>query len=132
MVGGTVGIALPYLTTLDDLIEAIAERVATKINSAPARIYTTNKRGPHIPGKSRRWMLTHVKTMAGARKVGRDWEIDISDYEAWASTEDARRCAENGRARPDTAVELNFSDPADDLARRAACSLDAQGYRRTR
>ena len=41
---------------LDLLAERVAERLAERIGgaSSPAVTYTTAKRGPHIPSKSRR------------------------------------------------------------------------------
>jgi hypothetical protein len=90
---------------LDAMAEIIAERVLTKllgrgiVNVATPKIYTTHKSGPHIPGKSRRWMKDHVQAMPGARKVGRDWEIDVADYESWAKAADHQAVTKTGAPR---------------------------------
>jgi hypothetical protein len=46
------------MTTLEKLVDDLAEHVADRIlaklgGSTGVSVYTTNKRGPHIPGKSR-------------------------------------------------------------------------------
>lgn len=121
---------------LDDLLDVVVERLAKRL--AVARdvqaplVFTTHKDGPHIPGKSRRWMLEQIKAMPGARKVGRDWQILAKDYEAWAMAEDERRCRSMNRARREGPVKVQAPEPEDDLAKRAARSLDVQGFRRTR
>ncbi len=78
---------------IEQLAEAVAARVMTRLGgkgSAPL-VYTTHKDGPNIPGKSHAWMVRMVKTMPGARKVGRDWTIAASDYDAWATAQDTSR-----------------------------------------
>jgi hypothetical protein len=121
-------------TFFDDLVEAVAERVVAKLGQAKApTVYTTHKNGPHIPRKTRRWMVAHIKDMPGARKVGRDWEISASDYEAWAKAEDARRCREGGSPyRPLATAALSNSDDEVELRRRADRTLEVSGFRRTR
>ena len=76
---------------LDAIAERVAERVAKKLGHVAAAIYTTAKRGPHIPGRSRSWMLKHVRAMPGAQKTGRDWIISADDYRRWAAAQDAAR-----------------------------------------
>lgn len=73
------------------MIEAVADRVARKLGHGTAVVYTTHKSGPHIPGKTRSWMLRHVQAMPGARKVGRDWTIAASDFDAYAAAKDTSR-----------------------------------------
>jgi hypothetical protein len=75
------------------LAEEIAKRVAERLGSGRmADIYTTRKGGPHIPGKSRDWMLRRVKEMPGARKVDKDWQIARTDFEQWLTNQDAIMC----------------------------------------
>jgi hypothetical protein len=137
-IGGSMSAPGELHPLLDSVLDLLAERVAARvlqIIGMPATqpvVYTTNKRGPHIPRKRRRWMVDRVKDMPNARKVGRDWEISAADYEAWAAAEDARRCATRARPRSETPTVVKSEPPANDLARRAARSLDAQGFRRTR
>ncbi len=57
-----------------------------------ADIYTTRTGGPHIPGKSRDWMLRRVKEMPGARKVHKDWQIARTDFEQWLTNQDVIMC----------------------------------------
>jgi hypothetical protein len=59
-------------------------------------VYTTRKSGPHVPGKSRHWMLRNAARM-GARKVGRDWQITPAEYERWLSKQDTKQCATPSR-----------------------------------
>ena len=82
---------------LEPLIEEIADRVAKKVlvalQSAPTTTtaYTTAKGGPNPPGKTRAWALRNVKTMPGAKRIGRDWVIPVVDYDRWATAQDANR-----------------------------------------
>jgi hypothetical protein len=72
------------------LADRIAEAVACRLGAASsAEVYSTSKLGPHVPGKSRDWMLRNVKRMRGAVKVGRDWQITRTDFLAWRREEDA-------------------------------------------
>ena len=80
-------------TIIDQLAEALAERVAKKLGHVATAIYTTAKRGPHCPGKSRTWMLKNIRSMPGAKKVGRDWIIGADEYARWAAAKDAGRRA---------------------------------------
>jgi hypothetical protein len=108
--------------------------------SAPL-IYTTNKRGPYLPGKSRRWMLEHIPSMPGAHKVGRDWSIRAVDYDDWVTAEDARRCKLAGLKKVSGVVstaarkasnDISNEEDEAELLRRAERSLRAQGFRRSR
>ena len=46
---------------LEELVDALVDRLSMRLRAVAAREpYTTNKRGPHIPGKSRRWLLDHI------------------------------------------------------------------------
>ncbi len=86
---------------------AVAARAggASVASAAPAvgkvTLYTTNKDGPRIPGKSRQWMLSNVKTMLGAHKVGRDWTISPTDFEAWRRGQDTARVRASAPDRRD-------------------------------
>jgi len=70
---------------------AAAEELSPLLEG-PATVYTTNKIGPHLPGKTRSWMITNVKRMPGRRKVGRDWIISPADYQAWLTDQDTTAC----------------------------------------
>lgn len=84
---------------LEPLIDAIAERVAKKVlvalTNAPTATtaFTSAKGGPNPPGKSRAWAARTIKTMPGARKVGRDWVVSVVDYERWVTAQDAARAS---------------------------------------
>jgi hypothetical protein len=129
----------------DELVETLACRLLARLERtavAAPMVYTTSKRGPHLPGKTRRWMLEHVKLMPGAHKVGRDWTISASDYDAWVTAEDARRCKLAGLKKVSGVVSTATREASNDISneqgdeaelqRRAERSLRAQGYRRTR
>lgn len=76
---------------LEDILEPLAELLAAKVAAklaAPPSVYTTNAKGPGIPGKSRSWALRNIRTMPGSRKVGRDWQIGADAYEAWLAAKD--------------------------------------------
>jgi hypothetical protein len=66
---------------------------ASNTNGVPADgFYSSRKGAPHLPGKSRRWMLDHAREIPGASKVGRDWVIPHAAYERWRAEQDAARC----------------------------------------
>lgn len=121
---------------LDAMAEIIADRVLSKllvrgiVNVATPKVYTTHKAGPHIPGKSRRWMLDHLKSIAGARKVGRDWEIDVADYEAWAKAADRKATVNASAPRAKNDVSLPTDEAA--LRHEARRALKAEGFRRSK
>ncbi len=92
---------------LDRLVEAIADRVASRLGTSAKTVYSTSTRGPNIPGKSRSWALRHMKTMPGARKVGRDWTISADDYDAWARAQDTARCR---KPAPPTGTDEDLAD----------------------
>jgi hypothetical protein len=122
----------PFLgDVLDLLAERVAERVLERMGPKAVQVaYTTAKHGPHIPNKTRRWMMTWVRKMPGARKVGRDWHISAEDYEAWSRAEDERRCSTPRPPLARTGKLTSSSDEAE-LAHRAERSLRAQGFRPT-
>ena len=109
------------ISLLNPLIDAIAERVVKKLGGPPAQrlTYTTRKCGPHFPGKSRQWMIRHIKTMPGARKVGRDWVITSEDYEGWAAAMDDSRKRTRALPPANSNDDIEFAD---------AC-IAAAGYR---
>ncbi len=105
---------------LDEIADRVADRILQKLGTATAgSVYTTAKAGPHIPGKSRAWMLRKVKTMPGARCVGRDWIISVEDFQRWATAMDAMRT--RAVKRPPTDVEAL-----------ADAFLEEAGYRPTK
>jgi hypothetical protein len=113
------------LSALDDVLEELAELVATKVlarMSAPTDHYTTRKAGAHVPGKSLAWCLRTLKTIPGARKVGRDWIVSVADFDAWLSQQDSAKCAAPKGSR----------SHANDVEALAAEALQAGGFRRTR
>jgi hypothetical protein len=98
----------------------VAEIVAAQLGTvAGTEIYSTSKVGPRIPGKSRDWMLRHVKDMKGALKVGRDWQISRTDLIAWQRARDATQV----RGSPKRAIMLPDDEALADEALRNA------GYR---
>lgn len=103
---------------LDLLADRLADRLLARTGGVQKVVYSTSKRGPHIPGKSRTWMLRHVRTMPGARRVGRDWCIDATDFDRWATVKDAAA----------------FKAPAlpRDVESLAASFLSNAGYRSTK
>ncbi len=132
-------------TLLDEIADRVAERLLPKLKSISppaAVVYTTHKSGPHIPRKSRRWMLEHISKMPGARKVGRDWLISAADYDAWQAAEDARRCALAAKPKPPRGVkaavlalpsnDISYPNDEAELQQRMERSLHAQGLRRSR
>lgn len=136
--GAGMTAALPFQLTDED-VDRIAARVVAKLRLVPPpdpTHYTTSKAGPHIPGKSRRWMLDHVCLIPGARKEGRDWVIAIAAYEAWATREDLRKCGVRKvqTAPVHTSTKKLHSTTFDeaDLKARVARSMSAQGYRLTK
>lgn len=102
---------LENLKPLEPLLNAFAEIVAKKVlvalQSAPTATtaYTTAKGGPNPPGKTRAWAVRMVKTMPGAKKVGRDWVISIVDYERWVQAMDSSRTRRHNE-RPTTEEEM--------------------------
>lgn len=129
------------------MLTEIAERVADIIVArlaAPSTHYGTGKAATLPPGKSRAWALRNVKTIPGARKIGRDWIVSVADFDAWMSDQDTERCRNSARPANDVApafhqsLEMAVSDEAmskEERAERwesAGRSLDAQGFRRTR
>jgi hypothetical protein len=97
---------------LDELIEAVAERVAKKLGrpSEVTVVYTTHKSGPNIPGKTREWMLRRIKTMPGSRRVGRDWTIRATDYETWAAAQDCSRVRSRAPSLPMSMDDIAYAD----------------------
>ncbi len=89
------------------------QRSAANDGAAPD-YYTTKKGGPHLPGKPRQWMLRNARTIAGARKLGRDWIVSRSDYERHLRERDAARV--RTKSRP---VELDDEALADEALRMA-------------
>ncbi len=107
-------------TFIEDIADRVAERVAAKLGHIAVAVYTTARRGPHVPGKSRDWMRRNVRAMPGSRKVGRDWIISSDDYQKWAAAHDVgtRRVA---KVTPSSSVEAL-----------AEAALATAGYRPTR
>lgn len=118
---------------LEEIIEAVAVRVAEKLGQSPlTAVYTTHKRGPHFPGKTRDWMLRVIKTMPGAQRIGRDWTIRAADYDAWASAEDTRRCANPRPLARALALRSEVEADDEDEDARLEKSIAAMGFRRSK
>jgi hypothetical protein len=100
----------------DGLLELLAARLAVHVlkelsGTAEGATYTSRKGGPHIPGKSRAWMLRHIKTMPGSRKVGRDWIIGKDDFDRWAAAHDtARRRSDPTRLAKASMDDVDWAD----------------------
>jgi hypothetical protein len=108
------------------LADRIAERVADRLGSGrTADIYTTRKGGPHIPGKSRDWMLRRIKEMPGARNVGKDWQITHADYERWLMEQDVSTCKA-------AAVPLGVNKTPGNVRDIAEAALARAGFRATK
>lgn len=75
---------------LDELADRVAARILEKLSAAPS-FYGTGKGATLPPGKTRAWALRNIRTIPGARKVGRDWIVSISDFDAWATERDSER-----------------------------------------
>jgi len=117
----------------EELLDELAERVVAKILArlaAPAGHYGTGRAATLPPGKSRAWALRTLKTISGARKVGRDWIVSVDDFDAWASEQDTKRCAAKSSAPPRRPAGVASSPLT--LTERADRSLAASGFRRTR
>ena len=118
---------------LEELLDELAERLAVKVLArltAPAGHYGTGRAATLPPGKSRAWALRTLKTIPGARKVGRDWVVGVDDFDAWASEQDTKRCAEKSAAPPRRRPVVASSSLT--MTERADRSLAASGFRRTR
>jgi hypothetical protein len=123
----------------DALLTEIAERVADIVVArlaAPSTHYGTGKAATLPPGKSRAWALRNVKRIPGARKIGRDWIVSVADFDAWMTDRDSERCRNSARPANDVAPPIHpafeMAVSGEDRAARAARSLAAQGFRRTR
>ncbi len=119
--------------------DALIERLKTIVEDALKRhstpppsplVFTTHKSGLHLPGKSRRWMLDHIRDMPGARKTGRDWEISATDFEAWKRAQDIRVVRLATARRPPKPVEVSVDLAEMELE--VERSLKAGGFRRSR
>ncbi len=114
---------------LDAFLDVLAERVAAKIaekTAGPSTHYGSGRSATLPPGKSRAWAVRNLKSIPGARKVGRDWVVSVDDYEAWLADRDAARfrqgIGETARAANDTVDVEALADQA----------LAEAGLRRTR
>ncbi len=99
--GGPEG--MEYQRLMVEIVAEAASRLARFFKSAAhgsspvaplvaaTDYYTSRKSGPHIPGKSRSWMLRQVRSIPGARKIGRDWVIKVSDFESYLVEQDTAR-----------------------------------------
>jgi hypothetical protein len=117
---------------LDLLADAVAQRVIAKIggHANTPTVYSSHKEGPHLPSKTRRWMVKNLRFMPGSYKVGRDWLIAPEAYEAWKTAEDTRRQAMPRSPTLRRAAGVESTDR--DLIASAERSLAADGYRRTK
>ena len=118
-------------SVLDELAELVAAKVLARM-AAPSSHYTTRPAGPHPPGKSRAWALRTLKTIPGARKVGRDWIVSVDAYEAWLTDEDTARCAGKSKGDARQRVGRLASNDTLDVATLVESSLAGSGLRRVR
>lgn len=121
---------------VDALLDDLAERVAAKVLerlAAPTSHYGTRVGATLPPGKSRAWALRTLKTIPGARKVGRDWVVSAADFDAWAAEKDseAQRNASRRNMPRKSLVDLRHS-PSNDIDALAEQALQASGFRRAR
>ncbi len=84
---------------LDELADRVAARVLEKLSAAPGHYSAKNP----PPGKSKAWALRMIKTIPGARKVGRDWIVSVADFDAWLV--DRASTPTRTKARPSNDVE---------------------------
>ena len=123
------------MSPLDAVLEELAELVAAKVlarMAAPSSHYTTRAGGVHVPGKSRAWALRTLKTIPGARKVGRDWVVSVEAYEAWLTDQDTKRAA--GKSKGDGVKRLRTTStplPSGPSRRQAFARCARRRARRT-
>ena len=124
------------VSALEDVLEELAERVAAKVlarMAAPTSQYGTGRAATLPPGKTRAWTLRTLKTIPGARQVGRDWVVSVSDFDAWSSDADTARIS--GKPFP-RATGKSHGHPrqnvANDVDALAEQALSASGFRRVR
>ena len=55
------------------------------IGTGAGSAYTSNKNGPHPPGKTARWCRDNFRRIGG-RKEGRDWVLPVAAYDQWAGS----------------------------------------------
>lgn len=116
------------MSALDALVKALAKEIAAlvvaELSASSITHYGTGKTATLPPGKSRAWALRTLKTIRGARRVGRDWIVSIEDFNAWLTEKDAARVVPNVkklRPRPANDEDVSIED-----------SLAAAGLRRIR
>ena len=110
------------LAALQTLLAFLSHAMTT---SPPidASFYSSARRGPHPAGKSARWCRDHFKTIPGARRVGRDWTISATAFDAWTTAQTRER-------RMRSVAKL--SPRPIDVELEAAEALKAHGVRLTR
>ncbi len=115
------------MSPLDALVEELAERVAAKVlaklSAAPSHYSAKNP----PPGKSRAWALRTIKTIPGAKKIGRDWTVSVDAFDAWLSERDMTRVS-----RRDDDVRQSHSVATEDVQALAELALSESGLRRVR
>lgn len=120
------------LAFVDAFAELVAEKVLARMQ-APTTHYSTRKGATLPPGKSRAWALANLKTISGARKVGRDWVIAAEDYEAWVVKQDTARAARAAAGgKPGLRRGMPANDAPADIEELVEKSLAANGLRRAR
>ena len=115
-------------------LQAFAKLVAKEIlaeMTAPATHYGTRKGATLPPGKSRAWALREMPTMPGAKKIGRDWVIAVSDFDAWVTKEATERAVTASRPGLRRGQPANDTPP-EDVEALVERSLAANGLRRGR
>ncbi len=81
-----------------ELAKETAALVVAELSAAPGHYSAKNP----PPGKSRAWALRTLKTVPGARKVGRDWVVSVDDFDAWLTD---RASTPTPKAKPSNDVE---------------------------
>lgn len=139
-----MGVARPYRRAnqsipdasiaFDAIIEVIAERVASRILArlgSPTTHYGSGRKASPPPGKSRAWAVRNLKTIPGARKIGRDWIVSVEDFDAWAADRDSARCGKIGRDARQVRGS-SFENDNSEIAALVESSLREAGLRRVR
>src|SRR5262245_44500043 len=83
--GDSMNVKDPRVVRVAEAIVALLDAVTpARTASGATTHYTSNRKGPHPPGKAARWCRENFRHMRGARKEGRDWVISVAAYERWA------------------------------------------------
>ena len=112
-----------------ELAKETAALVVDELRS-PASHYGTGKGATLPPGKTRAWALRNLKSIPGARKVGRDWIVSVADFDAWMVDKASTFAA--GAARKNRPAKRSSGAPSNDVDALAEEAFAAAGLRRIR